>query len=117
MHYTDTNLPLRRNWFQFRLRTLLIVITLLSIPCAWIGYSLKWVQERHEVLSLPGTRIVSADDLTRVSLPIALQLVGEEGMAYLWVSKHDPITLDRARQLFPEAIVTYGPVPSDFGGP
>ncbi len=28
---------LRRRWFQFRLRTLLIAVTLLAIPCGFVG--------------------------------------------------------------------------------
>lgn len=36
----------RRRWFQFRLRTLLIFVTLLSIPFAWIGWELQ--QRRAE---------------------------------------------------------------------
>jgi hypothetical protein len=27
-----------RRWFQFSLRTLLIVVTLLSVPCAYVGW-------------------------------------------------------------------------------
>jgi hypothetical protein len=33
--------------FQFRLRTLLIGVTLLAVPCAYIGWQLKIVRERQ----------------------------------------------------------------------
>ena len=37
----------RRRWWQFRLRTLLVAVVVLSIPLAWIGYSLNWIRERN----------------------------------------------------------------------
>ena len=36
----------KRRWFQFSLRTLLIVVTLLSLPCAFVGSQLNIVRER-----------------------------------------------------------------------
>ena len=40
--------PPRR--FRFGLRTLFVVVVIASIPCAWVGYSLNWIRQRHEVL-------------------------------------------------------------------
>ena len=42
---TDQDTPIRR-WYQFRLRTLLIVMTLFSIPFAWVSWKLR--QARNE---------------------------------------------------------------------
>jgi hypothetical protein len=42
--------PLRR--FQFRLRTLLIVVTVLSAVCGYLGWQAKIVQERKAKLIL-----------------------------------------------------------------
>jgi len=36
----------RRRWFQFRLRTLLIGATLLSLPRWWLGRQIKILPER-----------------------------------------------------------------------
>lgn len=37
---------MRRRWFRFRLRTLLIMVTLMSIPLVWVGWELD--QRRRE---------------------------------------------------------------------
>jgi len=37
---TDADLP-RRRWYQFRLRTLLIVMVLCAVPMAWLSYKLQ----------------------------------------------------------------------------
>ncbi len=36
--------------FQFRLRTLLIGVTLLAVPCAFVGWKVKTVREREEFI-------------------------------------------------------------------
>jgi hypothetical protein len=38
---------LRRRWFRFRLRTLLGLVTLLSVPLGWVG----WELDRHRRLN------------------------------------------------------------------
>jgi hypothetical protein len=43
---TDQPPPRRR--FQFRLRTLLIGVTLLAVPCAYVGWQGRIVQERRQ---------------------------------------------------------------------
>jgi len=39
-----------RRWYQFSLRTLLIVVTLLAIPCAYLSWQAKIVAERRRLL-------------------------------------------------------------------
>jgi hypothetical protein len=36
----------KRRWFQFRLRTLMIVVTLLAVPLGYVGWQVKIVRER-----------------------------------------------------------------------
>lgn len=36
--------------FQFRLRTLFVVMTVLAIPCAWVGWQAKTVRARRAML-------------------------------------------------------------------
>ncbi len=42
--------PSPRRRFQFRLRTLLIVVTLLAVPCAYVGWQAKIVRNRRAML-------------------------------------------------------------------
>ena len=41
-----------RRWFSFRLRTLFVVVAVLSIPLAWAGYLLNWIRERRKFLCM-----------------------------------------------------------------
>ena len=36
----------KRRWFQFSLRTLMIVVTLLAVPLGYVGWQAKIVRER-----------------------------------------------------------------------
>ena len=33
---------------RFGLRTLFVVVVIVSIPCAWVGYSMNWIRQRRE---------------------------------------------------------------------
>ncbi len=41
----------KRRWLQFSLRTLMIVVTLLAVPCAYVGWQTRIVIDRKAVLS------------------------------------------------------------------
>ena len=36
---------------RFSLRTLFVLITLISIPLGWVAYQLNWIRQRHEFLA------------------------------------------------------------------
>ena len=42
----------KRRWFQFSMRTLLIVVTLLAVACAYVGWQAKIVRERRDELAI-----------------------------------------------------------------
>jgi hypothetical protein len=42
--------PPKRRRFQFRLRTLMIVVTLLAVPLGYVGWQAKIVRERRSML-------------------------------------------------------------------
>jgi hypothetical protein len=42
----------KRRWFQFSLRTLLIVVTMLAAACGYVAWQAKIVQERTAVADL-----------------------------------------------------------------
>ena len=33
---------------RFSLRTLFVLITLISIPIGWVAYQLNWIRQRHK---------------------------------------------------------------------
>jgi hypothetical protein len=39
-----------RRWFQFSLRTLMIVVTLLAVPMGYVGWQAKIVKSRSDLL-------------------------------------------------------------------
>ena len=41
----------KRRWYQFSLRTLLIVVTLLAVPCAYTGWQAKIVRDRKAIFN------------------------------------------------------------------
>ncbi|HEV2971233.1 MAG TPA: hypothetical protein VGY55_14760 [Pirellulales bacterium] len=41
----------KRRWFQFSLRSLMIVVTLLAIPCGWLAHQARVVEERKALRS------------------------------------------------------------------
>ena len=93
--------PPRR--FRFGLRTLFVVVVIVSIPCAWVGYSLNWIRERHALLNEPliwRTGVIGRPVPPPPPAPAWLWVFGERGIADLEVGEHQA---ERADRLFPEA--------------
>jgi hypothetical protein len=44
------NEPPKRRWFQFSLRSLLIFVLALAIPCAWLGHSIEKKRKEREAV-------------------------------------------------------------------
>jgi len=124
----DMTSSTKRRWFQFSLRSIIIVVTLLGFTFGWIAYQLSWIRQRQEIIASPkfsyGTgeygfgptpiapwhlRIFDETGYTGVSLII----VDEERVRFgseVFIDLHDTrLTLDERReierieQLFPEA--------------
>lgn len=107
----------RRRWFQFSLRTLLIVVMVLSGPFAWTAYQLNWLRERHEILpdgntSSGPTRMKAVFHCGNgyAAAPWPLRLFGEAGCYALSTTFTDSSPeVIRLRRLFPEAEITCYP--------
>jgi hypothetical protein len=116
--------PRRRRWFQFRLRTLFVVTTLIG---CWLGYEMNLIRQRHGLIARE-LAIVSAAQAQGMPMrefyfylacadsahsPGLLWLFGESGTVGLAILV-ESVTRERltprerariyaARRLFPEA--------------
>ncbi len=105
--------PRRR--FQFRLRTLMIVVTLLALPCGYVGWQAKIVRERKVLRETVIGSFVTAEDFSKMvqggafkleTLPHVSwlrRLLGDEAIVTISVFKVDDV--DAVRVAFPEAEV------------
>jgi hypothetical protein len=116
---TDTpqSAPKRRRRFQFRFRTLFIVMTLVAVVCGYVGHQAQKVAHRRQlylhlsfegkafgtICGPPGATAETAPDL---SLSWLRQELGDFLLVYIRVDKtvteEDFIDL---RDSFPEAVV------------
>jgi hypothetical protein len=86
--------PPRRRWYQFSLRTMLIVMVLSSAVFGWWGHrSKEWIRQRHSVKVFKGA-------VGQVRAPGGLWIFGEEGVGEIFAQPPD---WERAESLFPEA--------------
>jgi hypothetical protein len=102
----------RRRRFQFRLRTLMIIVTLNCVCVGWLGMQASIVWERRAMLNrLPGGYAVD-DDGSGISW--IRHLFGDQGIGIIQIggSPSDE-QLDCYRTAFPEACIfrTRGPLP------
>jgi hypothetical protein len=114
----------KRRWLQFRLRTLMIVVTLLAVPFAYVGQQAKIVRARLAVLKelktvVNGQRtgfIEHIADDPRHSIPWIRKILGDEPMNCIFL----PLSTakeyrQRIRETFPEADVeAFQPTASNF---
>jgi hypothetical protein len=94
---------------RFSLRTLLVLIALISIPLGWLAYQLNWIRERHKMLTqeLPREYQEYREyNKTQPAIlrpaPWPLRIFGEQGIVVIGVPKSQA---ERAAELFPEAAV------------
>ena len=93
--------PSRRRWFRFSLRTVLVAVVVISIPLAWVAYSLKWIRTRH--VALRDATLVSYSPDVRA--PSNLALFGERGVYLIELPHEKPVDCHELRRLFPEAVL------------
>jgi len=106
--------PPHRPWYQFSLRTMLIVMVLASAGFGyWVHWSRVWIRQRHEALE-SRLAIPAIEDTVRPWVPGGLWLFGEKGASVIYIpgSKCDVTDEEneaKVRVLFPEAKVIMGP--------
>jgi hypothetical protein len=96
----------KRRWFQFRLRTLMIGVTLLAGACGYVGWQAKIVRERTAWRESPKFFEPLTIDTGTDSIPWIRRLLGDNQCLFLVaddaVSDAD---LDACRAAFPECSV------------
>jgi len=93
-----------RRRFQFSLRTLFVLTVVVSIPLAWVGYSLSWIRQRREVLA--GARVWDTSSFSsnvRRTAPAGLWLLGETGVNDVTLLPGSSLDTKELKRLFPEA--------------
>jgi hypothetical protein len=103
----------RHSWFAFRLRTLFVLIAIVAPALAWVGYSLKWIKQRHAALE-SGTNLLycvgvfaeqpTRSELATVDAPWCLRTLRERGVSVVYWVPGRP-SVDECKRLFPEAEV------------
>ena len=107
--------------FQFSLRTLLIVVTLLAIPCWWVGEQRRIVQRRDAELSALYWReeayLWQDNEVVPPSrdVPLIRRWLGDKPIRAIdlqWHAIETPdLRLEKIRACFPEAEVGYDDEP------
>src|SRR5579864_6495147 len=93
---------------RFRLRTLLIVVALLSLPCAYVAHEAATVRERQDVLDALEAAHVKPLALKPPQQPSWIrQLLGDTQLnfAFMVYSNTDAELMRRIKHAFPEAIL------------
>ena len=106
---------LKRRWFRFKLRTLLIAFAVLSV---WVAWNASIVRERKSVQYLihqhRGQVLPWADEAYSVThggapprVALIRRLLGDDTIAQIYVFERLPVELSgRMRSAFPEAAIS-----------
>jgi hypothetical protein len=113
--------PPKRRWYQFSLRTLMIVVTLLAVLCAYVGWQAKIVRDRNLMLQWikdhDGYCLIATNELPiRAENPSLLRRwLGDSQVAEVWfrslVARDDAA---RIRETFPGVQLRYTGLPDSI---
>jgi len=128
----EENPKIRRRWFRFHLRTLLVAVTLVCGLCGYLGWALNWIRQRQVFLESHPKWLYS---VARQDWPAPwpLGLFGEVGIIYIQMQiapgrkeelKELKARTEEVKRLFPESEVQsfledewykdeYSPAPQD----
>ena len=99
---------MRPSRFQFSLRTLFLVVTLLAIPCWYVGDQWRIVQHRARIKAR--ILFLTKDDREALQKPDEVSWVrrwpGDEAISHIAMSKGDePQFIEEVKENFPEAVI------------
>jgi hypothetical protein len=92
----------KHRWFRFSLRTMFVLMTIICVGVAWVGYQLNWIRERHDFLDRH-PQVYGSPRVTKCPWP--LNLFGEKSYQPLVVPTS---ALEEAKRLFPESQMAAG---------
>ena len=84
------------------MRTLFVLIAVISLPLGWVAYQLNWIRQRHEFFRRDGVSFSYPGVAVKSPAPWSLRLFGEPSQARVTTLTAD---MELARNLFPEAMV------------
>ena len=111
----------KRRCFQFSLRALMIVVTILAVPCAYVGWHAKIIHRRKAMINkltrMDGICVTAAQvaevdsshefDDTTPKLPWIREWLGDEPMFGLYIPESVPeADANEIASAFPEAVVS-----------
>ncbi len=101
--------------FQFSLRTMFIVVTLVAIVCGYVAQQYQIVQRRRALVNQHVNTVVLLDansafaqdgPYPRASVSSLRRWFGDSAVAEVWVT--DAACYEEVKQLFPESEVSLG---------
>ena len=87
---------------RFKLRTLFVLVAIISIPMAWVAYQLNWIRQRHAFRANPDVFPFVLTIVEVPETPWQLKLLGEHDPPRFQVAED---LADEARRLFPGVII------------
>ena len=99
--------PQPRRWFSFSLRTLFVVVTVVGGALGWLGWNLRIVRARQEMLNLVDEHgqfsllVIFDTDLKKI--PWIRRRMGDQSVSVIATRDSNPIQRHRLKKLFPEA--------------
>jgi hypothetical protein len=95
--------PRPERWPQFTLRTFFVLFTLLCVFLGWLGVQVKWIRNRREALEQVSWMVGRPSCPARA--PWGMRILGEPGVARIWVGIENVERMHELQLLFPEALV------------
>lgn len=94
----------RRRWFQLRLRTLLVGVVVLSIPCGYVAHESRIVTMRRAMLEIgKGKPVIEVQFGNDDKIPMVRRWLGDRGIHWFVLYYGSPIELEQQyKAAFPE---------------
>jgi hypothetical protein len=96
------NQPSPRRRFQFSLRTLMIGVTLLAIPCAYVAHEYQTVQHRQAMLELGPSKLFNYMRGDDAKLPLVRRWLGDHAVLSFGFNDPSEEKTQRYKEAFPE---------------